>query len=57
MRHYTDQIQRNDKRIGRGFFLSNTEEKPLIEALMYLAEKNFPRDREETDGEILYNIN
>ena len=44
-----DQIQRNDKRIGsgRGFVLRSTEEKLLVEALMYLADKGFPQDRED----------
>ncbi|XP_065667627.1 uncharacterized protein LOC136087926 [Hydra vulgaris] len=44
-----DQIQRNDKRIGSGcgFVLNNTEENLIIEALMYLADKGFPQDRED----------
>ena len=44
-----DQIQRNDKRIGSGcgFALSSTKEKLLVEALMYLADKGFPQDRED----------
>ena len=44
-----DQIQRNDKRIGRGygFVLSSTEEKLLVELLIYLAYKSFPQDRED----------
>ena len=43
-----DQIQKNDNRIrgGYGFVLSNAEEKLLIEALMSLADKCFPQDRE-----------
>ncbi|XP_065662787.1 uncharacterized protein LOC136085412 [Hydra vulgaris] len=44
-----DQIQRNDKKIGsgRGFVLNNTKENLLVEALMYLADKGFPQDRED----------
>ena len=57
MGHYTEEPmikskgmkERNDKRIGSGcgFVLSNTEEKLLVEALMYLADKGFPQDRED----------
>jgi len=44
-----DKIQRDDKRIGsgRGFVLTNTEEKLMVEALMYLADRGFPQDRED----------
>ena len=44
-----DQIKRNDKRTrsGRGFVLSSIKEKLLVQALMYLADKGFPQDRED----------
>ena len=48
-RTHDHQIQGNDKRIGSGcgFVLSNTEEKLLVESLMYLADEGFPQFRED----------